>query len=74
MAKPLAAKRDDPQIWVIWVLMAQVGVVYVFGGIAKLNPDWLFHAQPLRIWLYNSGDVPPVGPLLKEAWGAYAMS
>ena len=60
--------------WVLWALMAQVGVVYVFGGIAKLNPDWLFHAQPLRIWLYNSGDVPVVGALLRQAWAAYAMS
>ena len=60
--------------WVIWALMAQVGVVYVFGGIAKVNSDWLFQAQPLRIWLYNSGDVPLLGPLFKEAWMAYAMS
>ena len=60
--------------WVIWVLRAQVGVVYVFGGIAKLNPDWLLHAQPLRIWLYNNGDLPLVGPLLKEVSLAYAMS
>ena len=60
--------------WTIWVLRAQVGVVYVFGGIAKLNPDWLFHAQPLRIWLYNSGDLLLVGPFLKETWVAYAMS
>ena len=58
----------------IWILRAQVGVVYLFGGIAKLNPDWLFHAQPMRIWLYNSGDLLLVGPLLKEAWVAYAMS
>lgn len=61
-------------VWVIWALCAQVGVVYLFGGLAKLNPDWLFHAQPLRIWLYNSGDLFLVGPLLKEAWVAYAMS
>ena len=60
--------------WTIWVLRAQVGVVYVFGGIAKLNPDWLFHAQPMRIWLYNNGDLLLVGPLLKEVWVAYAMS
>ena len=60
--------------WVIWVLAAQVGVVYVFGGIAKLNLDWLLHAQPLRIWLYNNGDIPLVGPLLQEVWVAYAMS
>ena len=61
-------------VWVIWALRAQVGVVYVFGGIAKLNPDWLFHAQPLRIWLYNSGDLPLVGTLLGETWVAYTMS
>ena len=23
--------------WVLWVLRAQIGLVYVFGGIAKLN-------------------------------------
>ncbi len=61
-------------VWVVWALRAQVGVVYLFGGIAKLNPDWLFQAQPLRIWLYNNGDMPLVGPLFKEMWFAYAMS
>ncbi len=73
--------RRDPSLrsetiprWVVWALMAQVGVVYVFGGLAKLNPDWLFHAQPLRIWLHNSADVPLAGPLLRQAWVAYAMS
>ena len=72
--RSLSPRSDTIPRWVIWALMAQVGVVYVFGGIAKLNPDWLFHAQPLRIWLYNSGDVPVVGVLLRQAWAAYAMS
>ena len=60
--------------WVIWALRAQVGVVYVFAGIAKLNPDWLLNAQPMRIWLYQHGDMPLLGPLLQEVWAAYAMS
>lgn len=60
--------------WVMWALRAQVGVVYVFAGIAKLNPDWLLNAQPMRIWLYQHGDMPLFGPLLQEAWAAYAMS
>ena len=51
----------------LWLLRAQVGVVYLFAGIAKLNPDWLFHAQPLRIWLYNNSDVPFLGELLTES-------
>ena len=67
-------RRDTIPSWVVWVLTAQVGVVYMFGGLAKLNADWLFHAQPLRIWLYNNGDLTLVGPLLKETWMAYAMS
>ena len=54
--------------------MAQVGLVYFFAGLAKLNPDWLAQAQPMRIWLYNSGDIPLLGPLLRETWVAFAMS
>ena len=52
----------------------QLGAVYLYSDIAKLNPDWLFHAQPLRIWLYNSADAPVIGVLLKEPWAAYGMS
>ena len=61
-------------VWAIWTLRTQLGAVYLFSGIAKLNPDWLFHAQPLRIWLYNSSDVLLIGAFLREPWAAYAMS
>ena len=67
-------RKDTVQSWVLWALRAQVGVVYVFAGIAKLNPDWLLRAQPLRIWLYQHSDMPLVGSLLQELWVAYAMS
>ena len=60
--------------WTLWTLRFQVGVVYVFAGIAKLNPDWLLHALPLRIWLYQHSDLPLAGPFLPEVWAAYAMS
>ncbi len=66
--------RSTVQSWVLWALRAQVGVVYVFAGAAKLNPDWLLQAQPLRIWLYQHGEMPIIGPLLQELWVAYAMS
>ena len=69
-----ALRSETVPGWVVWVLRVQVGVVYMFGGIAKMNPDWLLHAQPMRIWLYNNGDLFLVGPLLREAWVAYAMS
>lgn len=47
-----------------YVFRFQVGVVYVFAGLAKAQPDWLLHAQPLRIWLGASTDLPVIGPLL----------
>ena len=58
----------------LWVLRAQLGLVYVFAGLAKLNPDWLFDAQPLTIWLYNSADAHLIGAFVREQWVAYAMS
>ncbi len=58
----------------IWTLRAQVGIVYLFAGIAKLNPDWLFNADPLGIWLYNNADTPLIGALFREHWLPYAMS
>lgn len=70
----LPLRRDCVPLWAIWVLRAQISVVYVFAGIAKLNPDWLFHALPIRIWLYQHGGLSVTGPLLQETWVAYAMS
>jgi len=60
--------------WAVWALRAQLGLVYVFGGIAKLHPDWLLHAQPLKMWLGASAGAPLVGPLLETAWMAYLCS
>lgn len=59
---------------VLWLLRAQLTAVYVFGGVAKLNPDWLLNATPLTIWLNQHGDYPLIGGLLQQSWVAYAMS
>lgn len=56
------------------LLRAQVAVVYFFAGVAKLDSDWLFSAEPLRTWLFALADTPLVGGLLAERWLAYAMS
>lgn len=52
-----------PRAW-LWLLRFQVGLVYVCAGLAKLQPDWLVHAQPLRIWLGASTELPLLGPVL----------
>ncbi len=36
--------------WHLWVFRFQFLIVYFFGGIAKLNPDWLA-GQPMRLWM-----------------------
>jgi len=35
----------------LWLLQFQIGIVYFYGGLAKLSPDWLLHAQPMQNWL-----------------------
>jgi hypothetical protein len=58
----------------LWLLRLQIGVVYFYGGIGKLNPDWLFHAQPLRTWLLRAVDTPLIGPILGMRETAFLMS
>jgi hypothetical protein len=60
--------------WVQWALRVQVGVVYFFAGVAKLNADWLLRAQPLRIWLAARSDLPLLGAWLEEPLVAYFFS
>ena len=72
---PAPARRGATvPAWVVWALRAQIGLVYVFGGVAKLKADWLVDAQPMQIWLSANTDVPLLGPLFGERWMAYAMS
>lgn len=60
--------------WTVWTLRGLVGMVYVFAGIAKLNPDWLLRAEPLAIWLPTDAGMPVVGPLLAFPETAFALS
>ncbi len=67
------AQKTVPN-WTIAILKFQMGIVYVFAGIAKLEPDWLLNAQPLKYWLHTSHHWPIVGDLLKQDWVAYFFS
>ncbi|MFL5351521.1 HTTM domain-containing protein [Archangium sp.] len=67
------ARRAVPAWW-LWLLRVQVGLVYFFGGVAKLKSDWLLHAQPMKIWLAASTDLPVLGQLFEQQWAPYAFS
>jgi hypothetical protein len=58
----------------VWMLRFQLGVVYTFAGIAKLNPDWLLRGEPLHTWLAARTDRPIIGAFLDEPIVAVAAS
>lgn len=70
---PARSKSTAPTFW-LYLLRFQVGIVYFFAGLHKAHADWLFHAQPLRIWLGSHGDFPVFGPIFSQPWAPYAMS
>ena len=59
--------------WTRWLLIAQLGIAYFFGGVAKINSDWL-QGEPMRSWLAGTTDFPFIGHLFTEPWAAYFFS
>lgn len=49
-------------------------IVYFYAGLAKLNSDWLLHAQPLQIWLMGKYDIPIMGKFLQWEIFQYLFS
>ena len=60
--------------WTINILIFQLTLVYTCAGIAKLNPDWLFQAMPLAVWLPEHTDLPLLGYFFQFKWAAYVFS
>ncbi len=57
--------------WALWILMFQMGVVYFYGGLAKLNADWL-RGEPIREWAAPFTEV--FGSPALTYWGGYFFS
>jgi len=69
----IARPSDVAPAWTLWLLRAQIGLVYFFGGIAKLNGDWL-RGEPIRDWLAARGSLPVLGPLLGQDWAVWLFA
>ena len=65
---------DALPLWVLGLFRLQIACVYFFAGVAKLNPDWLLHGQPLNIWLSARTELPLLGAFFDEWWVALAFS
>ncbi|MET4108745.1 HTTM domain-containing protein [Hymenobacter sp. UYP22] len=59
--------------WTRLLLLFQIGLVYGFAALAKLNPDWLA-ARPLTVWLAAKAHYPVIGPVLAAPAAAWALS
>ncbi len=55
-----ARRRGWAPAWTRWLLLGQLMVVYTYGGIAKINPDWLA-GEPVRGWLRGAATRAPAG-------------
>ncbi|MEP6913377.1 MAG: HTTM domain-containing protein [bacterium] len=63
-------RSDTAPVWTLWLLRAQVGIAYFFGGVAKLNSDW-FRGEPMRTWLRPLTQLPLFGSLFQKEWMVY---
>ncbi len=60
--------------WSVLIIQLQIAFVYFFAGLAKINSDWLLHAQPLSIWLKSRDYFPVIGFLFDYKITPYIFS
>jgi len=58
----------------ILILKVQLSMVYFFAGLAKVNSDWLFEAQPMATWLPGLYEIPIIGRLVHYKELAFLFS
>ena len=68
-----ATVPDDPRhetvpMWAVWLIRFQLAVVYVYGGLAKLDPDWLT-GVPIRAIFSEHAETSLFGPFLISKGG-----
>lgn len=66
-------QSDVAPTWPLWILRFQIGAVYFFGGLAKINSDWL-NGEPLRRLLVYNSNFPIFGEFFTEEWLVFSFS
>lgn len=66
-------RTDVVPAWTLWLLRVQVGIPYFFGGIAKLNSDWIQGGEPMRIWLSPLAKIPAFGHIFAADWVVFSF-
>lgn len=58
-------KRISMPSWCKWVFVLQLFILYTYGSIAKLYPDWL-DTSVIEILMKNKASYPIIGELLQQ--------
>ena len=66
-------RSDVVPAWTLWLLRAQIGIPFFYGGIAKLNSDWIHGGEPMRSWLRPLTRVPGGSPIFTSDWVVYGF-
>ncbi len=66
-------RSDTVPAWTLLLLRLQLGLVYFYGGVAKINGDWL-RGEPMRDWLASRSDFPLVGAFFTQEWCVYGFT
>lgn len=66
-------KKETLPLGYLWIFKAQIIIVFLFGAIAKISPDWL-KGYPMRIWLETFPTMVFFGDLRSSKYFAYTLS
>ncbi|KAA3440399.1 HTTM domain-containing protein [Rufibacter hautae] len=64
--KPELKSLSCPR-WCLVIFVAQMGIVYTYASVAKMNADWLA-GIPIKVWFANKSHFWLIGGLLQETW------
>ncbi len=72
MVLPLNQKRSHFPAWMLYMILFHMGLAYFYGGIAKINSDWIA-GRPMNLFLEHRKD-HFFGFLYQAKWASYFFS
>ncbi|MFT7073852.1 MAG: hypothetical protein ACJAX3_002852 [Patiriisocius sp.] len=71
LSKKSSDQKKPTLYWHLMILRLQLVFVFFFGGVAKLNYDWLVSMQPVRAILENKAKQSFLGDILTSDFTLY---
>ncbi len=69
---PKIKSNSMPQ-WCRWVFILQMFIVYTYGSIAKIYPDWL-DGTVMKLFMYGKKHYLIIGDFLQQEWMHYFLA